>query len=152
MSLAEFGKKLNAKLEQFNQKIDKVTADLEGQLNSGLNSVDSSINGGLQQLGAKVDEAIGVKEEVVPEGQTPFNDSAVQGLRPETDTSVHDVIREPVGPCVPTPIVSNPVDTAEKIMGNSEVAPVVDITKKEEVAPIEENKVQVNLEKSENNE
>lgn len=127
MGLKEFGKKLNDTLDKLNNDLNNFANDASNQINAGIASLDSAFNGGLQNIGTQIDNAIGVPQEVQrsPIEPVAFNESAVEGLHGQNETSVQDIIREPIN-VVPNPnVVLNAVEgTSEACVNNEEVSEV----------------------------
>lgn len=118
MGLKEFGKKLNDTLDKLNNDLNNFANDASNQINAGISSLDSAFNGGLQSVGTQIDKAIGVPQEVpnAPIEPVAFNESAVEGLHGQNETSVQDIIREPIN------VVPNPNVVLNAVEGVSEVS------------------------------
>lgn len=117
MGLKEFGKKLNDTLDKLNNDLNNFANDASNQINAGISSLDSAFNGGLQSVGTQIDKAIGVPQEVpnAPIEPMVFNEGAVEGLHGQNETSVQDIIREPVNVVVNPKIASNAVEGVSEV-------------------------------------
>lgn len=155
MGLKEFGKKLDDVLNTLDKEINNFANDASNQINSVITSLDEGMNGGGQRIGEKFDAAIGVPQNPPIQGETPvFNNENVAGLHGQNETSVQDVIKEPINVVVNPEVFPNAAPQAyaipqpevvpqTEVVPQPEVAPQTEVVPQPEVAPQEDSKPNV---------